>query len=69
LSRRSRALALAGFSLTVLAASGCAHAGVTVRPPEAANTQLPSNGFVRLVYPHVTASAPGGVAYPQVLEK
>jgi hypothetical protein len=69
LSRRSRALALAGFSLTVLAASGCAHAGVTVRTPEADNTQLPANGFVRLVYPHTTAHAPAAVPYPQVLEK
>ena len=69
LSRRSRALALAGFSLTVMAASGCAHSGVTVRTPEADNTQLPANGVVRLIYPHATTSAPAAVVYPQVLNK
>lgn len=69
MSRRSRALALAGLSLTLLTATGCAKAGVSVRPQEAANTDLPANGIVRFVYPHVTASAPGGVAYPQVLNK
>ena len=69
LSRRSRALALAGFTLSVLASTGCAQSGVTVRTPEADNTQAPANGQVRLVYPHVTGSAPAAVPYPQVLEK
>ncbi len=69
LSRRSRALALAGFSLTVLAASGCAHSGVMVRTPEADNTQLPANGFVRLLYPHATETAQVAVPYPQILQK
>jgi hypothetical protein len=69
LSRRSRALALAGFSLSVLASSGCAHSGVTVRVPEANNTQVPADGLVRQVYPHVTDHAPAAVPYPQVLEK
>jgi hypothetical protein len=69
LSRRSRALALAGLSVTLLTVTGCAHSGVTVRTPEADNTQLPANGIVRYVYPHATATAPAIVIYPQVLNK
>jgi hypothetical protein len=66
LSRSSRALALAGLSLTLLAATGCAHSGVAVRTPEADNTDLPTNGIVHLNYPHVTATAPPVVVYPEV---
>jgi hypothetical protein len=69
LSRRSRALALAGLSLTLAAATGCAHAGVTVRTPEADNTDLPANGIVHFVFPHVTADAPAVVVYPEVDHK
>ena len=66
MSRRSRALALAGLSLTVFTATGCAQSGVTVRTPEAGNTDLPANGIVHLNYPHVTASAPAVVVYPEL---
>ena len=72
MSRRSRALALAGqglIGLALLAASGCAHAGVTVRTPEADNTDLPANGIVHLNYPHETARAPGVVVYPELPHK
>lgn len=65
MSRRSRALALAGLSLTLLAATGCAQSGVTVREPEADNTNLPVNGVVRYLYPHATATAPPAVQYPR----
>jgi hypothetical protein len=65
LSRRSRALALAGLSLTVLTATGCAHSGVRVRTPEADNTDLPRDGIVHFNYPHVTATAPPVVVYPE----
>jgi hypothetical protein len=69
LSRRTRALAIAGLSLTLLTATGCAKSGVTVRTPEADNTDLPTNGIVRYVYPHATSTAPAFVVYPQVLNK
>jgi hypothetical protein len=64
LSRRSRALALAGLSLTLLTATGCAQSGVEERAPEANNSDLPRNGIVHLNYPHVTETAPGVVRYP-----
>ena len=66
MSRRSRALALAGLSLTLLTATGCAQAGVTVRTPEADNTDLPRDGIVHFIYPHVTAKAPAVVVYPEL---
>jgi hypothetical protein len=64
LSRRSRALALAGLSLSLLATAGCAHSGVAVRTPEADNTDLPRDGLVQVHYPHVTSTAPPVVVYP-----
>lgn len=66
MSRSSRALALAGLSLTLLTATGCAHSGVTVRTPEADNSDLPANGMVHLNYPHVTSAAPAVVIYPEL---
>ena len=64
MSRRSRAAALAGLSLTLLAATGCAHSGVEVRVPEANNTDLPRDGVVHYNYPHVSASAPAASSTP-----
>ena len=54
---------------TALTLTGCAHSGVTVRTPEADNTQLPYDGVVRYLYPHATTSAPAIALYPQVLNK
>ena len=64
LSRRHRAAALAGLSITLLAATGCAHSGVEMRVPEANNTDLPRNGVVHYNYPHAVASAPVIIVYP-----
>lgn len=64
MSRRSRAVALAGLSVTLLAATGCAHSGVEVRVPEANNSDLPRDGVQHYNYPHVVSSAPVIVVYP-----
>jgi hypothetical protein len=64
LSRRSRAAALAGLSLTLLAATGCAKSGVEMRVPEANNTDLPRDGIQHYNYPHVASSAPVIIVYP-----
>jgi hypothetical protein len=69
LSRRSRAVALAGLSLTLLAATGCAHSGVTERVPEANNTDLPRDGVQHYNYPHAVATAPAIIVYPEVHNK
>ncbi len=68
MSRRSRALALAGLSLTLVTATGCAHAGVTVRTPEADNSDLPRDGIVRPIWPHAVETAPPIVIGPEVLK-
>ena len=64
MSRRSRAAALAGLSLTLVAATGCAKSGVEMRVPEANNTDLPRDGVQHFNYPHVASSAPVIIVYP-----